>query len=67
MKTGAIALTPIHYLYTIPSLPGRSEGSDDRTVFAKGLSYSTSTDTLIETFGAMDARIPLNEEGRPKG
>eukprot|EP00057_Strongylocentrotus_purpuratus_P003877 XP_003727573.1 PREDICTED: nucleolin isoform X2 [Strongylocentrotus purpuratus] len=46
---------------------GRSDGSDERTLFAKGLSSSTSKETLIENFGASDARIPMNEEGRPKG
>nr|XP_054768985.1 nucleolin-like isoform X2 [Lytechinus pictus] len=45
----------------------RSDGSDDRTLFAKGLSYSTTSESLMETFGCMDARIPLNDQGRPKG
>lgn len=54
-------------LHCFALVGGRSDGSDERTLFAKGLSYSTSNETLIETFGASDARIPMNEEGRPKG
>ncbi|XP_071491537.1 nucleolin-like [Diadema antillarum] len=45
----------------------RSESEDDRTLFVKGLCYSTTEETLVDTFRAVSARIPLNNQGRSKG
>ena len=41
---------------------------DQRTVFVKNLPYSVTEDSLAPVFeGCTQVRLPLNEEGRPKG
>ncbi|XP_071945656.1 uncharacterized protein [Antedon mediterranea] len=45
----------------------RGKGSDDRTMFVKGLNYDTVESTIQEYFGAQDVRIPKNDYGRSKG
>ncbi|XP_033097783.1 nucleolin-like isoform X2 [Anneissia japonica] len=45
----------------------RGKGSDDRTMFVKGLNYDTVESTIMEHFSAQDVRIPKNDYGRSKG
>nr|XP_006812254.1 PREDICTED: nucleolin-like isoform X6 [Saccoglossus kowalevskii] len=47
---------------------GRRSSGPSKTIFVKGLNYDTTVDTLLDTLGGVDARIPTDREsGRPKG
>ena len=38
------------------------------TIFARNLSYNVTEDLLWEAFGsAKEVRLPLNDEGQPRG
>lgn len=48
-------------------LPGGDE-RDRRTVFVKNVPFAATRDTIGELFESVtDVRLPLNEEGQPKG